>query len=87
MAHYAFLSPENVVVEVISGRDEWEMGIDWESYYAERRGLSCKRTSYNTINGVHVKGGTPFRYTYAGPGYVFWPDVNAPEGAFLPPEA
>lgn len=51
MAHYAFLDSNNIVVEVIAGRDEDDLphGIsDWESYYATVRGLSCKRTSYHT---------------------------------------
>lgn len=46
MAHYAFLNADNVVVEVIVGRDENE-GVDWESYYSRVRGLRCLRTSYH----------------------------------------
>lgn len=56
MAHYAFLDANNVVVEVITGRDEDDTtgGItDWEAYYASKReGLSCKRTSYNTYQDI-----------------------------------
>lgn len=85
MAHYGFLDKDNVVVEVIVGRDEGEMGIDWESYYGERRGLVCKRTSYNTLNGVHLKGGTPFRGTYAGIGFTF-DSTRGPDGEFVAPE-
>ena len=51
MAHYAFLDENNIVTEVIVGRDEDEVvdGIsDWEAYYGEFRGQTCKRTSYNT---------------------------------------
>ena len=50
MAHYAFLDENNVVVEVIYGRDETETidGVGWELYYGNVRGLRCKRTSYNT---------------------------------------
>jgi len=51
MAHYAFLDDNNVVVNVIVGRDEDEVvdGItDWEAHYAEVTGQVCKRTSYNT---------------------------------------
>ena len=51
MAHYAFIDENNIVVEVIVGRNENEIvdGIsDWETHYAEfRSGLTCKRTSYN----------------------------------------
>ena len=51
MAHYAFLDDNNVVTEVIAGRNENEVvdGItDWEQHYGEFRGQVCKRTSYNT---------------------------------------
>jgi hypothetical protein len=76
MAHYAFLDANNIVTEVIVGRDEDEVvnGIsDWEAHYSEIRGQVCKRTSYNTYrdeNGVsqHANGGTPFRGKYAGIG-------------------
>jgi hypothetical protein len=50
MAHYAFLDENNVVTEVIVGRNENEVvnGIsDWETYYGEFRGQRCVRTSYN----------------------------------------
>lgn len=83
MAHYTFLDSENVVVEVIVGRDEHE-GVDWEQYYAERRGLVCKRTSYRTLNGWHPEG-RPYRGTYAGIGFRFDP-TRGPDGEFIAPE-
>lgn len=86
MAHYAFLDENNVVTEVIVGKDEGTDGIDWEAFYSSVRGQACKRTSYHTQGGVHVNGGTPFRVNYAGIGYIFREDINAPEGAFMPPE-
>jgi hypothetical protein len=64
MAHYAFLDENNIVTEVITGRNENEVvdGIsDWEQYYGDFRGQVCKRTSYNTRGGVHREGGVPFR--------------------------
>jgi hypothetical protein len=85
MAHYAFLDENNVVTEIIVGKNEWEDGIDWEIYYGNIRNQTCKRTSYNTIGGVHNNGGTPFRMNYAGTGYIFREDVNPPEGAFVTP--
>ena len=60
MAHYAFLDEQNIVTEVIVGRDENE-GVDWEAFYAEVRGQRCVRTSYNgNIRGVYA--GIGFRY-------------------------
>ena len=70
MAHYAFLDENNIVTEVITGRDEWEEvnGItDWEQAYAEVRGQVCKRTSYNGN----------IRYNYAGIGYTYDPIDDA----------
>ena len=70
MAHYAFLDDNNIVTEVITGRDEWEEvdGItDWEQAYSEVRGQVCKRTSYNH----------KIRYNYAGIGYTYDPIDDA----------
>jgi hypothetical protein len=74
MAHYAFLDENNIVTEVIPGRDEWEVvdGItDWEQAYSEVRGQVCKRTSYNGN----------IRFNYAGIGYTYDPI----DDAFIPP--
>lgn len=81
MAHYAFIDSNNIVVEVIVGRDEDEMGIDWEQYYGEIRGLRCLRTSYNTINDQHLNGGIPFRGNYAGIGFYYDSELDK----FIPP--
>jgi hypothetical protein len=70
MAHYAFLDENNVVTEVITGRNEDEVidGItDWEQAYSEVRGQVCKRTSYNG----------KIRYNYAGIGYTYDPIDDA----------
>jgi len=47
----------------------------WEGYYG--KGGLCKRTSYNTVGGVHQNGGTPFRKNYAGVGYIYDPVRDA----------
>jgi hypothetical protein len=82
MAHYAFLDRNNIVTEVIVGKEEGEEGIDWEQKYGEFREQICKRTSYNTKEGVHLLGGTPFRKNYAGVGYSY----NEIRDAFIPPK-
>jgi len=78
MAHYAFLDENNIVTEVITGRNEDEVvdGIsDWEAHYGEFRGQTCKRTSYNAAtNG--------FRKNYAGIGYRYDEELDA----FIPPQ-
>jgi hypothetical protein len=72
MAHYAFLDTNNIVTEVIVGKNEGEDGIDWEQWYGEFRGQTCKRTSYN--NNI--------RKNYAGIGYTY----DAGRDAFIPPQ-
>ena len=75
MAHYAFLDENYVVTEVIVGKDE--SNFDWERHYGDIRGQLCKRTSYNTVGGVHKEGGQPFRKNYAGIGFVYDPVRDA----------
>lgn len=86
MAHYAFLDENNIVTQVIVGRNEDEIvdGIsDWEAYYGSRHNQTCLRTSFNTYGGEHLQGGTPFRKNYAGIGYTY----DADKDAFIPPQA
>jgi hypothetical protein len=80
MAHYAFLDENYIVTEVIVGKDE--SNFDWERHYGDIRGQLCKRTSYNTIGGVHKENGTPFRKNYAGIGFTYDPVRDA----FIPPK-
>jgi len=84
MAHYAFIDNNNMVTQVIVGRDEDDLpdGItSWEDYYGERHSQTCLRTSYNTHGNQHPNG-TPFRGNYAGIGYTYDPDRDA----FIAPE-
>ena len=71
MAHYSFLDENNIVTEVIVGKDEGEENTDWEVHYGNFRGQVCKRTSYNTSGGQHNNGGIPYRKNYAGIGYFY----------------
>lgn len=87
MAHYAFLDNNNVVTQVIVGKDENELDnegnvVDWEKHYGDFVGQRCLRTSYNTIGGIHLSGGTPFRKNFAGIGYTYYEDWDA----FCPPK-
>lgn len=84
MAHYAFLDENNIVTEVIVGKDEGEdgkSGEDWEAHYGAFRGQTCKRTSYNTRENKHPNG-KPFRKNYAGIGFRYDIDLDA----FIPPQ-
>lgn len=74
MAHYAFLDDNNIVTEVITGKDETETieGLDPETWYANFRSQVCKRTSYNN----------KMRFNYAGIGYTY----DEARDAFIAPE-
>jgi len=82
MAHYAFLNMQNIVTEVIVGRDETDGPTNWEMHYGNIREQVCKRTSYNTQGGVHSGNGTPYRKNYAGIGYTY----DYARDAFIPPK-
>ena len=82
MGHYAFLNMQNIVTEVIVGKDETDGPTNWEIHYGNFREQVCKRTSYNTRGGVHINGGTPFRKNYAGIGYTY----DETRDAFIPPK-
>jgi len=75
MAHYAFLSSDFIVVEVITGISESKTidGLDPETWYSNFRGLRCLRTSYNG----------KMRKNYAGVGYIYDPIRDA----FIAPKA
>lgn len=80
MAHYAFLDENNIVTEIIVGKDE--SNFDWERHYGDIRGQLCKRFSYNTKGGQHELGGTPFRKNAAGIGHRY----DEERDAFIPPQ-
>ena len=63
MAHYAFLDENNLVTEVITGKDETELldGLTPEEWYGNFRGQKCVRTSYNRT----------IRKNYACIGYTY----------------
>ncbi len=63
MAHYAFLDENNVVTDVIVGKDENELieGLTPEEWYGNFRGQRCIRTSYNHN----------IRKQYAGIGFTY----------------
>ena len=43
MDYYAFLDSNNVVTEVIPGKDQGSDNTDWEQWYGDFRGQVCKR--------------------------------------------
>ena len=79
MTHFAKLDDNNIVTFVTVGRQE-DDGLEAE--LTARTGDVYKQTSYNTHGGVHLLGGTPLRYNYAGIGYTYDSDRDA----FIPPK-
>jgi hypothetical protein len=71
MDYYAFLDENNVVTEVITGKDQWSEHTNWEGWYVEFRGQVCKQTRNDG-----------FRKNLAGVGYTY----DATRDAFIPPQ-
>lgn len=87
MASYAKIDPTNIVigVHVVSDEDEGgseENGIAFlTSVHGDISPNFWKKTSVNTVRGVHLHGGTPFRKNHAGIGFT-WDEAR---DAFIPP--
>ena len=75
MAHYAFIDEENIVTQVIVGRNENDIpeGItSWEKHYGKNFGQRCIRTSYNAS----------IRKNFASVGFTYDESLDA----FIPPK-
>jgi hypothetical protein len=83
MAYFAEINDSNIVLRVLSVPDEQE--DRGQEFLADDLGLGGTwiQTSYNTRRNQHRLGGTPFRYNYAGVGYI-WDSDNE---AFYGPQA
>jgi len=90
MASFAKLDNNNIVLRVESvvnevlkdsnGIEQESIGIDFlKTLYNEPNAI-WKQTSYNTIGGVHLLGGTPFRKNHAAIGYTY----DEQKDAFIP---
>lgn len=82
MAHYALLNYKNIVTKVVTGIDEDSVDQNLELVYQQKFGQLCKRTSYNTMGGVHREGGTPYRKNFACVGDTY----DETRDAFIPPK-
>jgi hypothetical protein len=90
MASFAKIGLNNKVIAVHSvvnevlhdsnGIEREDIGID---FLTKLHGWAIwKQTSYNTIGGVHINGGTPLRKNFAGIGFIYDEDRDA----FIPPK-
>ena len=78
MAHFAEIDDSKKVIRVlvVDNKDTQDAdGNEVESigakYLHDGLGGTWVRTSYNTQNGVHTLGGTPFRKNFAGIGSTY----------------
>ena len=90
MASFVEIDASNIVLRgvVLNDKDtQDESGNDVESigakYLSDAFGGTWKRTSYNTIGGVHTLGGTPFRKNYAGIGYTLKKETSLVNYSFV----
>ena len=69
---------QSVVNEVLhdaNGIEREDIGVD---FLTKLHGWAIwKQTSYNTIGGIHTKGGIPLRKNFAGVGYTYDEDRDA----------
>jgi hypothetical protein len=89
MAHFAKIGLNNVVLEVVTLENIDTMsreGIEDENIGIQKlKELTghetWKKCSFNTKEGVHKKGGIPFRKNYPAIGWTY----NSERDAFIPP--
>ena len=83
MAHFAKISEENKVlsVHVVNDADTTQDGVESEAvgqaFLQKIHGWPAhlwKKTSFNTHEGIHRKGGTPYRGNFAGIGFNWDPE-------------
>ena len=81
MAYFSKLDDNNVVTQVTSvnnsvlldenGVEQESKGIEFlRNLYNEPTAV-WKQTSYNTLGGEHLLGGTPFRKNYGGVSFIY----------------
>jgi len=85
MAHFAKLDENNVVQQVVVVANDIatseSAGVTFLNNLYGTNDV-WKQTSYNTIDGTHKLGGTPFRKNYATVGGTYDPGRDA----FIPPK-
>lgn len=80
MAHWAEIDENNIVLRVVVGNnDDPDEGYSW---LTEKLGGTWLKTSYNTMENVHLLGGEPYRKNFARIGYAYREDLDA----FIPPQ-
>tara|TARA_R100000541_G_scaffold22572_1_gene32511 strand:+ start:1422 stop:1802 length:381 start_codon:yes stop_codon:yes gene_type:complete len=85
MAHFAKLGKGNKILTVVAVHNNVatteQAGVDFLNNLYNTRDV-WKQTSYNTVGGVHLLGGTPFRKNYA----IIGGKYNQSKDAFISPQ-
>jgi len=85
MAHFVKLGIGNKVVQGVVVHNDIatseQAGVDFLNNLYGTNDV-WKQTSYNTLKGNHLLGGTPFRKNYAGIGFKY----DQTRDAFIPPK-
>jgi hypothetical protein len=66
--HFALVNNQNIVERVIVAEQDFIDSLPKNQKWIQ--------TSYNTRNGVHLKGGKPLRKNYAGKGFIYDPEKD-----------
>ena len=82
MAHWAEIDENNVVVQVVVGDNTDPAGDEGYSWLIDNLGGTWLKTSFNTYGGVHLAGGEPLRYNFAGVDSTY----DAKNDAFIAPQ-
>ncbi len=77
MAHWAELDSDNKVIRVLVTQNNEDEGY---GFLMSAFGGRWVKTSYNTVGGQHLLGGTPFRKNFAGVGFTY----DEQRDAFIP---
>lgn len=75
MAHFAKVVDGTVTQVIVAEKEFFTSFVDTSPG-------EWIQTSYNTLGGVHLNGGTPLRKNYAGIGYTY----DKVRDAFIPPK-
>ena len=86
MAHFCKLGVGNIVEQMVVVSNDIatteQAGVEFLHNLYKNDRVVWKQTSYNTHQGEHKLGGTPFRKNYAGIGYTY----DQQRDAFIEPK-
>lgn len=82
MAHFAEIDENKIVLRVLVTDNNDTNGDEGYQWLIDNLGGVWIKTSYNTVGGTHLLGGTPLRKNYAGIGFTY----DETRDAFIPPK-